>query len=1130
MNRPAPILASILVVCGAIALWLFPRALPTVALEQRLSRPLALQRADSFFRAHDLAAGTSRVAVRFESRDSLVTFIELGAGGKDTLDAVIRAREVPIFVWSVRAFAPDESREATVRFASDGRVVGFRRVLPEAEERPAIPEDSARVLAAHVLATWLGEPPGRWRIVASSYETRTTSGRVDRTVTFERTDRRLGEAPIRMAVVIAGDLPVEARWHVVIPETFRRRYDEMRSANDQLALLASAGILLIALVGAVAARMTSRQAPRRWRPAMTAGAVIGGLVTLTFLNQIPASWFGYDTATSPAVFQAILIVSAILAGLSTAVLVVLTLGIAESLTRLAFPGHLDWWKLWRYRGTREVAYQAAGGYATAAFAFAYVALFYVITRELFGWWVPSALLDNPNQIATPMPWITGIALSLQAAVWEEALFRAIPLAALSLWVGDRPRRTLWMGAGVVVTALIFGFAHANYPSWPPYSRGVEIFLDAALWGVLFLRFGLLVTVLAHFVYDMVLFGLFAAAGSAMPYRITAAITLLVLLTPALAVAWRWIRQRGFLQLPADARFGAWERPAPRATPPELEPVPTTMVQPAGRAAIVVAIAATLAVLLRPESPVLGPEYTVPREQVRQTADAALTARGVDPRAWTVLATTATDTLGAWRRFLRENDSTHLAARLAGDYMIPTWWIFRYVNTGELLEERAEEWRVRIHPDGRLLDVRHFVPESAPGASLTPDEARHVALEVLQREGADTTPLVETRFDETARPARRDITITYADTSVHLPRGARAHAWVSLAGDEVIAVRRGVELPEEVLRQHRRREQRVLAFIAGGGFVALVLVGFASVATVRRRPILLQDRLARRTAVLLLALLGVFVIAQSIQDLPRSLLQYDTAMPWDRFVGETALGLGLSLVGVFLIGALWLLVNALRRRVGIPLMAQGDGETPGRELLLAGLGLGSALVLVQQGTGWVFSPRIPDAPATLLDQLAPVLAHAISVGPGAAVGVPLLAIPVLAILGGVARRGRALLLALLMLVTLAVIAGPARDQVRESGIVGLLVALAAPIGVFLALQRWGGVSVASWVVAAFAVHAFEALRMAVYAPTTPERVAGVVSLVLTALLVWLFMARLRPSAPAEGGVGPAVPEVSTVTTT
>mgnify|MGYP001463886151 CR=1 FL=1 len=116
------------------------------------------------------------------------------------------------------------------RLARPRRLVGFRRDFAEPDARPALSPDSAQRLAEHVLSAWLGEPLARWRMVTSSYETRKTSGRIDRTWTFERSDRRIGDAPIRMNVVIAGDTPSAARLYVVVPESFRHRQERDRVA------------------------------------------------------------------------------------------------------------------------------------------------------------------------------------------------------------------------------------------------------------------------------------------------------------------------------------------------------------------------------------------------------------------------------------------------------------------------------------------------------------------------------------------------------------------------------------------------------------------------------------------------------------------------------------------------------------------------------------------------------------------------------------------------------------------------------------------------------------------------------------------------------------------------------------
>ncbi|HTR78722.1 MAG TPA: CPBP family intramembrane glutamic endopeptidase, partial [Gemmatimonadaceae bacterium] len=463
-RRTAASLAALAIAGVALGVWLFPHAFPTVALQQRVTRRLVLQRADSFFAANAIAPSRARTAVRFESDDALMTFVELAAGGDDTLNALVRGRDVAPFDWSVRAFVPGDVHEARVDFAPDGRLVGFSRTLAEADVRPPVSVDSGEAIARRILVAWLGESPARWRLATTSYETRKVSGRIDRTYTFERVSRRVGGAPIRLDIVIDGDTPADAAEYVQIPETFTRRYAQMRSANDAIEEGATLGILAIVIVGAIAFRRAARDGRIRWRGPLIVGGVVGSLLVAAALNDVPGSWFDYDTATSAAVFLIKSVITAVVGGVAMGVVVALTLAAAEAAERLAFPNHPDWWKLWSNRGTREIAGRVAGGYAVAAVDFAYVAFFYIVVRHYFGWWVPSELLDDPNQIATPMPWVTGIANSLQAGVWEESLFRALPLSILSVWVGTRPRRGWWMAAGVCVSALIFGCAHANYTS------------------------------------------------------------------------------------------------------------------------------------------------------------------------------------------------------------------------------------------------------------------------------------------------------------------------------------------------------------------------------------------------------------------------------------------------------------------------------------------------------------------------------------------------------------------------------------------------------------------------------------------------------------------------------------------
>jgi membrane protease YdiL (CAAX protease family) len=1106
-SRIAFVIATVAIIAAAVAAWLFPRAMPIVALQQSLTRDMALSRADSFFRAHDLAPAAARTAVRFHGNDSLRTFIELAGGGHDSLNALVRGQDVAPFFWSVRAFVPNDPREARVDFAPDGRLIAFDRKLAESDPRPAISVDSGRILAEHALGSWLTDRVDRWRLVTSSYETKKTSGRVDRSYTFERTDRRVGGAPIRADVVIGGDAPIRVRPYVEIPESFRRRYGEMRSANDLLALIASLGILAVAIAGIVFLARSAKARVVRWREPIIVGLVIGGLAFAAGLNEMPGNWFGYDTAMSPVAFEALQGLAAMALGAVTALLVGFTLAAAEAATRQAFPNHLDWWKLWKYGGTKDVAARVAGGYAASCIAFAYVAVFYLATRTLLGWWVPSEVLDDPNQIASPLPWISGIAMSLNAGVWEEALFRALPLSLLALFVGQRPKRTWWMAAGVVVSALIFGFAHSNYDSWPPYSRGVEIFLDACFWGVLFLNFGILVTIIAHFVYDLVLFGLFAAAGTATEYRISAAIILLALLSPALAVLWKVVRQRGLVAAPDDARFAAWSPGAEVveiAAPIALQ---SRVLSTRARQLVFAAVVAGLVVAVaRPPKPTLGPQYTADRTRVLSVADSMLKAHGGDPTAWKQLTNAATDTLAAWPRFLREHKIVREAQHIATTYHPPAWWVVRYVHIDGTAAQRTEEWRVRLWPDGRPLDVRHIIPDSAQRDAADSNAVRRIAITALANEGVNTATLQEAELKETARPARRDVTVTYTDTAMKLPGGAVARAWVQIAGDEPLVARRGVELPESFLRADRERQtnRTVVA-----GLVGLLLLGgiiTGALIVIRRRPIVLHDGiLSRRQTLAFLGAIAGLAVLDRLQSWPMQLFSYDTSEPWSRFVGTQLLGfVAVVPIGLFALGV-WLTLGALRRRVGIPMLPGVESSTASKDVLVAGVGLGTLAYAVLQFESLMTSSGMPHGPTTLLDRAIPMFGGIAGIPLSAVMMVALTGIPLLVIAGLTPRWSLRALIALAMIALVAVeaIAFAPPGESEPARVIALVVGVGL---IALALRTWGALSAWSWIVAVLAFQGLNGLRLAAYAPTSPERIAGALTVVVVCALIWLVRRR------------------------
>ena len=76
-------------------------------------------------------------------------------------------------------------------------------------------------------------------------------------------------------------------------------------------------------------------------------------------------------------------------GIVDFILILLSFVAAESLSRKAFPEHLQFWRLWSGKNayTSEVAGQTIGGYLLIGVDLLFVTSFYMITGNYFGWWI-----------------------------------------------------------------------------------------------------------------------------------------------------------------------------------------------------------------------------------------------------------------------------------------------------------------------------------------------------------------------------------------------------------------------------------------------------------------------------------------------------------------------------------------------------------------------------------------------------------------------------------------------------------------------------------------------------------------------------------------------------------------------
>ena len=888
---------SVLALASAAALVFaishFTRAFPLVSLDLRMNRSSALAAARELTRRYDLdPGGRVREAASFGVDDTVKTFVELEGGGIEAFRDMLRRHVYDAYTWRVRHFREGETREVTLRFRPDGSPCGFVQKLREDAPGAALsPEAARRIAEASAARDWgVNIAPDTLAEIASE---RRPGGRVDHTFVYERRGVAAGEGRYRVRLVVGGDRLTELTPFLRVPEAFSRRYEELRAANDAIARGAVAAMLVLYVIGGcvVGVVLLLRQRRALWFPALAGGFGVAGLISLASVNEWPLAWMHYDTAITPGTFLIQRTLLTLLGLLGDGCLVALTLTAAEGLGRKAFPDHPQLWRTWSREaaGSRAIVGRTAGGVLLTGLEFGYIIGFYLIATRLWKWWVPAESLVDPNVLATYLPWLSAVAPSLHAGVWEEAMFRAVPLAGAAL-IGDRfGNRRLWIGIALVVEAVVFGGAHANYASEPAYSRPVELIVPSLVWGLVYLRFGLLPSIIAHYLFDLSLFALPLFTSAAAGSRIDQAFVIACAAVPLGLVAWGVKRQGRLAELPEARRNRAWSPPAEEvlAEAPVAAAAAGRWTPARTRAVLAAGVLGLLAWVVAGSFRADAPPLRIRRPAAISRALDGLVARNIRTEPyWKRLVTVDTDDIQSVFVYRALGPDTYRA--LIGKDLEPPSWSVRVARFSGDVAERAEEWQAWVAGDGKPWRLRHVLPERREGAALDEAAARRLAWDELRsRFGLEPARLREVSAVSAKHPARLDWTFTFADTSPpRLARGER-RVVVEVSGNRVSDAHRLVFVPEDWQRDYRGQNAiiGVLSVARGLVFAAVLMVaaGLGIVAWSQGR---FPVRFAVRFWVILLAL----GLTGAALQWPSLEARFSTAQPYNLQVSVGILGL------------------------------------------------------------------------------------------------------------------------------------------------------------------------------------------------------------------------------------------------
>ena len=759
---------------------------------------------------------------------------------------------------------------------------------------------------------------------------------MDHTFVYERPDVRIGDGRYRLRLVVGGERLTTVEHFVKVPQAFERRFEEMRSANNAIGIVAVIGLVLVYLIGGcgVGLFFLGRQRWIIWRMPVVWGVFVAFLQLLAAINQWPLAWLDYDTAVSSAGFVAQQIGMQLLAFAGNAFLFSVSFMAAESLTRRAFPGHLQLWKLWSpsVAPSRTVLGQTVAGYLLVAAFFGYEVLFYFATSRGLGWWTPSDTLVQPDVLASYQPWFSAIAISTQAGFWEEAMFRAVPLAGAALLGRRYGRRGWWIAGTMILQAVIFGSGHAGYANQPAYARLVELVLPSFMFGGLYLAFGLWPGIVLHFAYDVAMFALPVFVTSAPGAWVDRMMVILLVLVPLWVVIGARRRAGAWTEAGDADRNAAWQPPQKEAVVKERS-APVAAIHPLLVRGLPVAGLAGLALwAVFATFTADAPPLDVTRAQAEQRARQALAERGITLDArWMALPRLDGSPVEP-HNFIWRTAGRDAYNRLLGQFMPAPRWTVRFARFTGDVGERAEEYQVAVTGGGRITRVFHQLPEATSAPSLAEQDARALAHQALRdRFGLDPGTLREVEASPSRQKNRTDWLFTFAVPVQPPLQQGETRAGVSIAGDQVNDAYRFVYVPEEWTRAERDRQTiPSLISIACLAFIGLAVSGgiiTGIVSWIRRR-------FSLRSFLVLAPLLFVVNIAGRFNQLPALMAAFSSAQPYQLQLGVivvslliafTALALGVAVLGGYVTRA----PRAASDRAGRSVGGRHVGGVPGR---------------------------------------------------------------------------------------------------------------------------------------------------------------------------------------------------------
>lgn len=796
---------------------------PEILIDMKIDSKQARSMSENFLTEMGIDHAKYKKVTTFSSSSDDENFLDKSVGAQKAGELL--NDQISSWVFDTRFFIPSEQEEYWVSFDNQGRFSYYSYAIPEGKEGAKLEEADAQAIAEAFIRKYSHEDLGQYELAEKDFNNR--EKRIDHSFTWENKNFDLNGAKKRMMVDVVGDQIGYFNTYLKIPEEWSRNETRVYSHNTTAQTVAQLAVLLLINIPMIVLFVLQfKKKQFNYRFSFFLAAIVGMVSLLVLVDSLPTIYSGYDTLDSWPNFLAKqafgFLIAPIMAGFSTWLMVL----VCESYFRQANPDKPSLHDIITRNFFKRKEYPTAllVGFLCGFIVIAYQ-MFYYFLVEKFGFWVPSDVVGF-DAYTGYLPWINIFVIGLLPALSEEFVFRLFGISFLS-----KILKKTWIA--VALTSLMWAFLHSAYPQQPFFARGLELFPVGIVFSILFLRFGILSSISAHFTMNALLTLQYLLKSS----PIDQGISILMFLLPALlALALYLLQRRKNISEPIAVQTNAeYSEILEKNKIDKTDEKPRHLdLLPLSNRASYIAISFIIIGLLasffldkyepKPVLPELPDGKS--RNEIMQIADRQMLEKGIDPQQYKKVTSLSVNFGDTDKEYLLSQPDGIESLKTIYDKIIPAYlWKVRYFKPME-----KEGNYIFLLTDGEVYSFDHIMPENKKGAVLSKDEAKILAQNYLQsRKDVNIADLEFLEITENKKEARMDHLVIYKDKAFDLGDGS-IRASVALRGDEVVDFSKYVEIPEDWYRDRAKSNMKdfiigVISFILSTCFIICFIVSF-----------------------------------------------------------------------------------------------------------------------------------------------------------------------------------------------------------------------------------------------------------------------------------------------------------------